>query len=60
MVSQVHHVASEVALDGFSLGQELERLSFAEEAMEEDNMLVSVMTFNYVHVKIDWTGRKGW
>ena len=60
VVSKVHHVAREVALDGFGLGQELERLSFAEEAMEEDNMLVSVLTFNYVYVELDWPGGKGW
>ena len=41
MVPQVHHVAGEVALDGFRFGEELEWLTLAEETMQEDNVLVS-------------------
>ena len=44
VVPQVDHVACEVTLDSLRLGKELERLPFAEKSMEEDNMLLTVLS----------------
>ena len=42
VVSKIDHVASVILLNFFSLSKELERLSFPEESVEEQNVLVRI------------------
>ena len=51
MISHIDQVAGVVFLNCFGLGKELERLPFAKETVQEDNMVCLVVSFNNIDIQ---------
>lgn len=63
MVAHIDHMARETLLQCLRLRKELERLGFAEEAVQEDDVLAiryAGLTFDDVNVQSYWTGSSYW